>query len=164
MSSTLSHALWRLRRRSWVRLALVALALASAPMATRAAFHEAQAPAAVPASKGDVRPAIGDWRSREQLDNQPRATVVVQEDAGTLAGSLTLLGLTNGADDRATLRVPFRGAQWDGTTLTFETVLPDEGTSRWTLRLLATGRATLALTAEDGKPIEQGPSWDMLRQ
>jgi hypothetical protein len=116
-------------------------------------------------AKVDVRPAIGEWRSREQFDHAPRATVVVHNDAATLAGSLTLLGITRGADDRATLKVPFRGAVWDGTTLTFETALPDnEGASRWTLRLLPAGTATLFPIGDDGKPVEDGPMWEMVRQ
>jgi hypothetical protein len=115
-------------------------------------------------SKADSRPVSGEWRSREQFDNQPRATVVVQEDGGALAGSLTLLGMTRGADDRATLRVPFRDAVWDGSTLTFETALPDnEGTARWALRIMATGKATLRPTTDDGKPVEDGPMWEMSR-
>jgi hypothetical protein len=122
-------------------------------------------PAVQPSTKPDARPAIGDWRSIEQFESRPRATVVVQEDAGTLSGSLTLRGMTRGADDRATLRVPFRGAAWDGTTLTFETELPDnEGKSRWVLRLTATGKATLGPTTDDGKPIEDGPKWEMVRR
>lgn len=121
-------------------------------------------PAVQKSSKADVRPAIGDWRSREQFEGQPRATVVLRDDSGTLSGSLTMLGMTRGADDRATLRVPFRDAAWDGTTLTFETVLPDnEGKSRWALRLTAAGQATLFPTADNGKPIEDGPKWEMAR-
>ena len=112
-----------------------------------------------------MRPAIGEWRSREQFDNAPRTTLVVHNDAATLAGSLTLLGMTRRGDDRATMTVPFRGAVWDGSTLTFETVLPDnEGKSRWTLRLLPTGTATLFPTGDDGRPVEDGPTWEMIRQ
>jgi hypothetical protein len=63
------------------------------------------------------------------------------------------------------VRMPFRGGAWDGTILTFETVLPDnEGTSRWALRVGATGKATLYPTAEDGKAVEDGPKWEMVRQ
>jgi hypothetical protein len=127
-------------------------------------FVQAQTPPAATSSKADARSVSGEWRSREQFDNKPRATVVVQEDGGTLAGSLTLLGMTRGADDRATLHVPFRGAAWDGTILSFETTLPDnEGKARWALRITAAGQATLRPTTDDGKPIEDGPVWEMSR-
>ena len=88
----------------------------------------------------DIRAVSGEWRSGEQFENQARATLVVGESAGDLSGTLVLLGLTRGDDDRATLRVPFRGGTWDGTTLAFQTELPDgEGTARWTLRVTAPG-------------------------
>ena len=38
--------------------------------------------------------------------------------------------MRRGGDDRATLRVPFRLAGWDGTTLAFDTALGNEGTTR----------------------------------
>jgi hypothetical protein len=118
---------------------------------------------AVPAQP-DTRAVAGEWRSSEQFENQPRATVVVQLDGGALAGSLTLLGMTQGADDRATVRVAFRGATWDGTTLSFDTTLPgNEGKARWALRITATGNATLRPTTEDGQPVEDGPTWEMRR-
>jgi hypothetical protein len=64
--------------------------------------------------------------------------------SSTTTGTLILLGMTRGDDDRTTLRVPFRDGAWDGTTLSFETVLPDgEGTTRWALRVTAPGKATL---------------------
>jgi hypothetical protein len=112
----------------------------------------------------DGRPVSGEWRSGEQFENQARATLVVDEGAGGRTGTLTLRGLTNGDDDRATLRVPFRGATWDGTTLSFVTVLPDgEGDTRWALRVTAPGRAVLGLVTDDGRPMADGPTWDMTR-
>jgi hypothetical protein len=126
---------------------------------------QAQAHSPRQTSKIDARPGGGEWRSLEQFDNQPRATVVVEEDGAALAGRLTLLGMTRGADDRAALRIPFRGASWNGTTLSFETVLPDnEGKTRWELRVVTPGKATLYPTADNGARIEDGPSWEMSRR
>jgi hypothetical protein len=113
----------------------------------------------------DVQPIAGEWRSSDQFDKQARATLVVQDGAGRLTGTLTLLGMTRGDDDRATLRVPFRDAVWDGTRLSFEIVLPDgEGTARWALRVTAPGKATLGLLTDDGRPQEGGPNWEMSRR
>jgi hypothetical protein len=113
----------------------------------------------------DTRPVAGEWRSGEQFDNQARATLVVRDDAGRLIGTLILLGMTRGDDDRTTLRVPFRDGAWDGTTLSFETVLPDgEGTTRWALRVTAPGKATLGPLADDGRPEEDRPKWEMRRR
>jgi hypothetical protein len=125
---------------------------------------QAQPQPSGPTSQGDTGAVRGEWRSREQFEEQPRAAVVVREEAGTLAGTLTLLGMTRGADDRATLRVTFRGAKWDGVTLGFETELGSEGRTRWALRLTPAGDATLRPTTDDGKPIEDGPTWEMSRR
>jgi hypothetical protein len=106
---------------------------ADAPTALKSQAQP-QSPGQAP-STAATRAVRGEWRSREQFGDQPRATVVVHEEDRTLAGSLTLLGMTRGDDDRATLRVPFRLAGWDGTTLTFETALGNEGTTRWDVSL-----------------------------
>jgi len=113
----------------------------------------------------DVRPLAGAWRSSEQFDNQARVTLEVQDDTGGLTGTLTLLGMTRGDDDRTTVRVPFRQAAWDGTTLSFETELPDgEGKAGWALRVTAPGKATLGPVTADGHPEEGAPNWEMSRR
>jgi hypothetical protein len=88
----------------------------------------------------------------------------VHEEDGTLAGSLTLLGMTRRGDDRSTLRVPFRLAGWDGTTLTFDTALGNEGTTRWALVVTPAGDAVLRPTTEEGKVVEDAPMWEMSRR
>jgi hypothetical protein len=135
---------------------------ADAPTALKSQARP-QSPGQAPstANTGAVR---GEWRSREQFGDQPRATVVVHEEDGTLAGTLTLLGMTEGADDRATLRVPFRVAGWDGTTFTFDTALGNEGTTRWVLVVTPAGDATLRPTTEEGKAVEDAPTWAMSRR
>ena len=144
-----------------VTAALVAFSLLTFTVSVRAevsAREQAKAPA-------DSRPVSGEWRSGEQFDNQARATLVVQDGAGSLTGTLTLLGMTRGNDNRATVRVPFRDGAWDGTSLSFVTELPDgEGKARWTLRVTAPGKATLGPLTDDGKPIEDGPNWEMSRR
>ena len=113
----------------------------------------------------NAQPVAGEWRSGEQFDNQARATLVVRDGAGRLTGTLVLLGMTRGDDDRTTLRVPFRDGAWDGTALSFETELPDgEEKVRWVLRVTARGKATLGPVSADGRPEEGGPSWEMSRR
>jgi hypothetical protein len=113
----------------------------------------------------DAQPVAGEWRSGEQFANQARATLVVRDGAGRLTGTLVLLGMTRGDDERATLRVPFRDGAWDGTALSFETELPDgEGKSRWVLRVTAPGKATLGPVSADGREEEGGPNWEMSRR
>ena len=125
---------------------------ADAPTALKSQA-QLQSPGQAP-STADTRSVRGEWRSREQFGDQPRATVVVREEDGTLAGSLTLLGMTRGGDDRVTLRVPFRHAEWDGTTLTFDTALGDEGTTRWALVVTPVRDAMLRPMTEEGKVVE----------
>jgi hypothetical protein len=161
--------LWRVASR-----VAIAAAVAATPTHADGRGSAARAPSrgqvrmqpSGPASaKVDARPVRGEWRSHETFDGQARAGLVVQEDGGALAGSLTLLGMTRGADTRATLRLPFRGATWDGRMLSFETTLPDnEGTTRWALRIEPTGAGTLRPILEGGQPIEGGPMWEMRRQ
>jgi hypothetical protein len=122
-----------------------------------------QGPGQAP-SMADTRAVRGEWRSREQFGDQPRATVVVHEQDGTLGGSLTLLGMTREGDDRATLRVPFRLAAWDGTTLTFDTLLGNEGTTRWALVVTPAGDAVLRPTTDGGKVVDDAPTWEMRRR
>ena len=135
---------------------------AGAPTAVKSQA-QLQSPGQAP-STADTRAVRGEWRSREQVGDRPRATVVVRDEDGTLAGSLTLLGMTQGGDDRATLRVPFRHAGWDGTTLTFDTALGDEGTTRWALVVKPVGDAMLRPTTEEGKVVEDAPTWEMSRR
>jgi len=152
-----------MRRRPWLRLSLVAALAIPGAMAPRLGWTQAQPPQT--SSKTDPRAVTGEWRSRELFENQPRATVTVQDEGGALNGSLTLLGMTRGADDRATLRVTFRAGSWDGATLLFDTELPDnEGKARWALRLIPPGKVTLAPVSPEGRPIEDGPFWEMTRR
>jgi hypothetical protein len=144
----------------------VAAAFAACSLLTGAVSIRVETSARVQGGAAEnVQPIAGEWRSSEQFDDRPRATLAVQDGAGRLTGTLTLLGLTNGDDDRAALQVPFREAAWDGTTLSFETVLPDgEPTTRWTLRVTAPDKGTLGPLADDGRPEEGGPTWEMSRR
>jgi hypothetical protein len=120
---------------------------------------------AMHARQASLADVTGEWRSSEQFESQPRATLVVREDGRLLAGSLTLLGMTRGGDERATVRMPFREGKWNGTNLAFETALPDdEGKARWVFRVTALGKGTLQATTEDGQRDADGPSWEMSRQ
>ena len=73
-------------------------------------------------------------------------------------------GHDTGGNDWATLRVPFRPAGWDGTTLTFDTALGNEGTTRWALVVTPAGDAMLRPTTEEGKVVEDAPTWEMSRR
>lgn len=141
----------------WVVATLSLLASADV---TRVAASDAK-PAQAPV---DGQPVSGEWRSGEQFENQARATLVVDDGAGARTGTLTLRGLTDGDNHRATLRVPFRDGTWDGTTLSFVTVLTGEGNARWALRTTAPGRAVLRVVSDEGQPLEDGPTWDMSRR
>lgn len=72
--------------------------------------------------------------------------------------------MTEGDNDRATAILSFCSAGWDGQRLLFKTDIPNEGVTEWELRLTPANEATLRALSEDGKPIEGGPSWRMLKK
>jgi len=107
---------------------------------------------------------IGQWLSDERFEAQPRVALTIRQDGATHAGVAVLRGLTEGENDRATLMLSFCAADWDGQRLVFKTEIADEGVTAWELRLTKGNEATLRVLAEDGKPIEEGPSWRMAKK
>ena len=79
------------------------------------------------------------------------ATLVVHAGVGRPTGTLTLLDVTRGDDDRVTLGVSSRNGSWGCTTLLFETTLPEgEGKTRSALRVAASKKATPRSVTQDG--------------
>jgi hypothetical protein len=74
-----------------------------------------------------------------------------------------LLGQHRKNDDRATLGLSFTNAIWKGQGFQFSTILPDEGTLGWELRVTTPTTAVLAALTEDGRPIQDQLKWDMRR-
>ena len=87
------------------------------------------------------------------------ATVVVQAGVGRPTGTLTLLDVTRGDDDRVTLGVSSRNGSWGCATLLFETTLPEgEGKTRSALRVAASREPTLRSVTQDGRQDEGAPT------
>jgi hypothetical protein len=63
------------------------------------------------------------------------------------------------------LALSFSEATWDGRSVKFDTILPeDEGTIGWELRAITPMTAVLAALTEDGLPINDDDlRWDMSR-
>jgi hypothetical protein len=62
------------------------------------------------------------------------------------------------------LGLSFSEATWDGRSLHFSTILPeDEGTIGWELRVVTPTTAVLSALTENGQPIQDQLKWDMVR-
>lgn len=111
-----------------------------------------------------VEHAIGRWRSVEQFEGEPRYSIAFKQDANGISGWAVLLGQTRKGDNRATLALTFYGAKWDADRLRFETMLPEDGgTIGWELRPTGSNSARLSALTEDGEPLGDDLSWDMVR-
>src|SRR5262245_37839338 len=108
--------------------------------------------------------ALGKWNSNERFESEPRISVAFRRNARSLEGWAVLLGQHRKNDDRATLGLSFTEATWNGRSLLFSTILPeDEGTIGWELQVLTPTTAVLAARTENGQPIQDELKWDMTR-
>jgi hypothetical protein len=108
---------------------------------------------------------LGKWVSAERFEGEPRISVAFRRGNGSIEGWAVLLGQHRKGDDRATLGLSFSGATWNGRSMEFSTILPeDEGTIGWELRVSTPTTATLSALTEDGLPINDDDlRWDMTR-
>ena len=112
----------------------------------------------------DLDQALGKWNSIERFDGEPRISVGFRRSIRSVEGWAVLLGQHRKNDDRATLGLSFSEATWNGRSLLFSTVLPeDEGTIGWELQVLTPTTAVLAAVTEDGQPIQDELKWEMTR-
>ena len=116
------------------------------------------------AQTSTVENAIGRWRSVEQFEGEPRFSFAFKQDSSGISGWAVLLGQTRKGDNRATLALTFYGAKWDQDRLRFETMLPEDGgTIGWELRPTGSNSARISALTEDGEPLGDDLSWDMVR-
>ena len=134
-------------------LGVMMLALSGAARAT---------PQAAPTA--DVDRALGKWNSIERFEGEPRISVAFRRGTRSVEGWALLLGQHRKDDDRATLGLSFSEATWNGRSLQFSTILPeDEGTIGWELQVLTPTTAVLAALTENGQPIRDELKWEMTR-
>ena len=108
--------------------------------------------------------AFGKWYSTERFESEPRISLSFRRTDRSIACWAVLLGQHRKADDRATLGLSFTEATWNGQSVNFSTILPeDEGTIGWELRVTSPTTAVLAALTEDGQPIQDELKWDMTK-
>ena len=108
--------------------------------------------------------AIGKWRSVEQFEGEPRYSFAFKKDSSGISGWAVMLGQTRKGDNRAILALTFYGAKWDKDRLRFETMLPEDGgTIGWELLPTGANSAKLSALTEDGEPMDEPLTWDMVR-
>jgi len=104
----------------------------------------------------------GEWRSTARVGDRPEVTLMLAADART-SGSMSLRGERRGNQEWTTMSVdhPF----WNGTQMTFETVLPDdEGKVYWTFRAFSQKQARLTAVAEDSAQTAEPIQWALEKQ
>lgn len=112
----------------------------------------------------DAERAFGRWYSSERFENEPRISLSFRRTDRSIAGWAVLLGQHRKTDDRATLGLSFTEATWNGRSVHFSTILPeDEGTIGWELRLTSPTTAVLIALTEDGQPIPDELQWAMTK-
>jgi hypothetical protein len=111
-----------------------------------------------PQSESAPKPA-GEWRSTTRVADRPEVTLTFAT-ASTASSSMSLRGERRGIQEWATM--PLANAIWDGTQMTFETVLPDnEGKVYWTFRPVARNRARLAGVPDDADLSDPPIQWSL---
>ena len=134
-------------------LGVIVLALTGAARATPEA-----------AQTTDVERALGKWNSIERFEGEPRIAVAFRRGTRSVEGWALLLGQHRKNDDRATLGLSFSEATWNGRSVRFSTILPeDEGTIGWELNVLTPTTAMLVALTENGQPIQDELRWEMTR-
>jgi hypothetical protein len=112
----------------------------------------------------DLDQALGKWNSTERFESEPRISVAFRRNARSVEGWAVLLGQHRKNDDRATLGLSFSEATWNGRSLLFSTILPeDEGTIGWQFQVLTPMSAVLTALTENGQPIQDALKWDMTK-
>src|SRR5262245_14418352 len=108
--------------------------------------------------------ALGKWNSTERFEGEARIAVAFRGNKDSIEGWAVLLGQHRKNDDHATLGLSFSQATWNGKSLLFSAILPeDEGTIGWELQVVSPTTALLTARTENGQPIQDVLKWDMTR-
>ena len=108
--------------------------------------------------------ALGKWNSAEQFEGEPRISVSFRSSGSSIEGWAVLLGQHRRNDDRATLALSFTNATWDGRSIRFSTILPeDEGTLGWELQPTTATTAVLSALTDNGQPMPEPLNWVMTK-
>ena len=115
--------------------------------------------------QADVSKLVGVWKSIEDVNGEPQAVITINKTGKQVDGKFVFRGLTVNERDNITIDVPLTNISFDGSTFSFKVAFP--GPERmvvdWELILRNENEAGLGLTKEDGKPVENAPSFVMKR-
>jgi hypothetical protein len=126
--------------------AVIALALC-------ASCREARGP-----ERTTTPPPLGEWRSTVQVGDRPEVTLRLASAADS--GLMSLRGERRGVQEWTTMTV--QRAAWNGSQMTFETVLPDdEGKVYWALYPIGDRRARLIAIPDDADPGDPPAQWSL---
>jgi hypothetical protein len=108
---------------------------------------------------------VGIWKSLNDINGEPQAVITVNRSGKQLEGKFVFRGLTVNGEENVPLELPITNVSFDGTTLSFKVTFPEpeKSVTDWELKLRKDDEAGFDLVKEDGKPVENAPSFEMKR-
>jgi hypothetical protein len=108
---------------------------------------------------------VGVWKSFDDVNGEPQAVIAIKNNGNKLEGHFVFRGLTVEGKDNVTLEFPLANVTFDGTLFSFNVTFPEpeKTVTDWELKLRSDNEAGLAMTKEEGKPVEEALTFLMKR-
>jgi hypothetical protein len=108
---------------------------------------------------------VGIWKSLNDVNGAPQAVITVNRSGGQFEGKFVFRGLTVNGQENVTLELPITNVSFDGTTFSFRVTFPEpeKSVTDWELKLRNGNDAEFDMVKENGKPVEDAPSFVMKR-
>jgi hypothetical protein len=109
---------------------------------------------------------IGTWKSLDNVNDEPQAVITIKRSGKELEGHFVFRGLTVKGKENVTLDLPITDVTFDGTTFSLRVTFPETEkmvVTDWELKLRNDNEASFVMIKEDGKAVEDAPSFVMKR-
>ena len=108
---------------------------------------------------------VGTWKSLEMVNGESQAVLTISRNDNKLSGGFVFRGVTIDGRENSTVELALSNIVYDGTTLSFSVTFPgaEKLKTDWALKLQGENEGNFNLTREEGKSIEDGPSFKMKR-
>lgn len=114
----------------------------------------------------DTGKIVGIWKSLNDVNGEPQTVITINRSGTRLEGKFVFRGLTVNEQENVTLEIPITNIAFDGKTLSFRATFPEPGkeVTDWELKLRNDNEAGFNLVRENGKPVEDAPSFVMKKE